>query len=201
MRVENDQLKYDYIVAPFANPKQIKCEYKGIENIFLKDRNLYIQTSVNTIIEQEPYAYQIIAGEKIEVPCEYQLKRQKISFEFPEGYDSNYELIIDPLLVFSTYSGSTADNFGYTATYDQHGFLYAGSTSFGVVYPTSIGAYQINFAGGTGNGGTDIAITKYDTSGTSRLYSTYLGGDLDELPHSMIVNSSNELLANFAADL
>ena len=101
-------------------------------------------------------------------------------------------MVIDPVLEFSTYSGSTADNFGYTATYDNFGFLYAGSTSFGVGYPTTIGAYQINYANSLG--GTDIAITKYDTSGTFPIYSTYLGGTLDEIPHSMIVNSSKSIV-------
>ena len=47
-------------------------------------------------------------------------------------------------LEFSTYSGSTADNFGYTATYDNYGFLYSGSTVFGVGYPTTLGAYDIS---------------------------------------------------------
>ena len=90
------------------------------------------------------------------------MKKNILSFDFPEGYNRNYELIIDPILEFSTYSGSTTDNFGYTATYDNFGFLYAGSTTFGAGYPTTIGAYQINYANNAG--GTDIAITKYDLS-------------------------------------
>ena len=69
--------------------------------------------------------------------------------------------------------------------------MYSGSTSFGVGYPTTLGAYQLNYA--NASGGTDVAITKYDTSGTIRIYSTYLGGTKDELPHSMIVNSADEL--------
>ena len=97
--------------------------------------------------------------EKKEIVCNYKLKGKMLSFEFPNWYNKNQDLIIDPTLVFSTYSGSIANNFGYTATYDDFGFLYAGSTAFGVGYPTILGAYQINFAGGTGSIGTDIAIT------------------------------------------
>ena len=69
--------------------------------------------------------------------------------------------------------------------------MYSGSTVFGIGYPTTSGAYQINYSNNMG--GTDIGITKYDTSGMSRIYSTYLGGSMDELPHSMIVNNLNEL--------
>ena len=189
--VKNDQLKYDIVVEKNANPEKIKLLYKGMDKIRLVKGNVYITTSVNTTIEYSPYAYQIINNQEVEVFCNYKLKKDVLSFEFPFGFNKNYELIIDPVLEFSTYSGSTTDNFGYTATYDNYGFLYAGSTSFGTGYPTTIGAYQINYA--NTSGGTDVAITKYDSTGTSRIYSTYLGGSKDELPHSMIVNSLDEL--------
>ncbi len=189
--VNKDKLKYDIIIGPNASSNKIKIKYKGLKEIRLREENLYAVTTVNTIIEKQPYAYQLINGKKIDVACIYKLNKNELSFSFPEGYNANYTLIIDPVLDFSTYSGSTTDNFGYTATYDNFGFLYSGSTSFGVGYPTTLGAYQINYA--NASGGTDIAITKYDTSGTQRIYSTYLGGQNDELPHSMIVNSANEL--------
>ena len=189
--IKEGNLKYDLIISPYASTNQIKLKYSGLEKIKLVNGSLTIKTSVNTIKEHKPYAYQKINGKITQVNCEYKLKNRVLSFYFPDGYDEKYELIVDPILEFSTYSGSTADNFGYTATYDDYGFLYAGSTAFGVGYPTSIGAYQIDYANNLG--GTDIAITKYDTSGTQRIYSTYLGGGMDELPHSMIVNSVNEL--------
>jgi gliding motility-associated-like protein len=189
--IDRDKLKYDIIIAPNADASLIKIKYSGLDDVRLDDGNLYTNTSVNTVKESQPFAYQIINDNQIEVPCIYVLKNNILSFSFPTGYNKNYELIIDPILEFSSYSGSTADNFGYTATYDNFGFLYAGSTSFGTGYPTTIGAYQINYA--NSSGGTDIVITKYDTTGTQRIFSTYLGGSLDDLPHSMIVNSANEL--------
>ncbi|MBL8156787.1 MAG: hypothetical protein JNM70_21600, partial [Anaerolineae bacterium] len=48
-------------------------------------------------------------------------------------------LVIDPVVVFSTYSGSNADNFGSTATYDESGHLYGGGSTFGVGYPNTVG--------------------------------------------------------------
>jgi len=189
--VSDDKLKYELYLDKSANEKAIKLRYLGLNRIKISDGNLVINTSVNCIVEYRPYAYQIIDGIEVEVSCIYRLKSNIVSFDFPNDYNRNYPLVIDPVLEFSTYSGSTADNFGYTATYDSFGFLYSGSTSFGVGYPTTLGAYQLNYANAVG--GTDIAITKYDTSGTNRIYSTYLGGTKDELPHSMIVNSSDEL--------
>tara|TARA_Y100000385_G_scaffold116717_1_gene121459 strand:+ start:1417 stop:5118 length:3702 start_codon:yes stop_codon:yes gene_type:complete len=190
-----NNLKYDLIIHPNSNERQIRIKYAGQDNIFLKNKNLIIETSVNTVTELAPFAYQIINDSVFPVECEFKLKNNILSFDFPNSYDNTKYLIIDPTLIFSTYSGSSSDNFGYTATYDRYGFLYSAGTVFddGNYYPT-LGAYQINHAGGTGsNGGTDIAITKYDTTGTTMIYSTYLGGSKSELPHSMIVNNLDEL--------
>jgi len=189
--VNEDKLKYELHLAKNSNEKAIKLRYDGASNLTIDNGNLRVKTSVNSTLEYQPYAYQIINDIEVEVVCNYRLKRNILFFEFPNDYNRNYPLVIDPILEFSTYSGSTSDNFGYTATYDNFGFLYSGSTSFGVGYPTTLGVYQLNYANAAG--GTDVAITKYDTSGTTRIYSTYLGGEKDELPHSMIVNSANEL--------
>ena len=119
MYMENGLLKYDFIVHPKGKPNKIKLKYTGMENLYLKNGDLIIQTSVNNVTELNPYAYQKINGEYIEVPCRYRIINNVVSFIFPEGYNKNEILIIDPTLIFSTYSGSIADNFGYTATYDD----------------------------------------------------------------------------------
>ena len=191
---EGNNIKYDIHVEKNYDPGNIQIEYNYVDDIKLtKNNTIIIKASFTEVEEKIPEVYQIINGKKIYVDCKYQLKNNVVSFSFPNGYNKNYDLVIDPELVFSTYSGSSADNFGYTATYDKQGNLYAGSISFGPGYPTTLGAYQLNFNGGVGNGGTDIAITKYNNTGTQRIYSTYLGGSFDELPHSMIVSDLGEL--------
>ena len=141
----NKSLKYDVIVHPKGDPKKVKMKYEGVNSIQLKNGNLVITTSVNKVIEQKPYAYQYIDGVQQEVECKYTLKDGVLGFEFPKGYDQDKLLVIDPTLIFSTFSGSTANNFGYTATFDKEGFLYSGSTAFGVGYPTTLGAYSRSF--------------------------------------------------------
>ena len=185
----NESLKYDFNVKPFADPSEIKFQYKGIENLKVSKGRLIIQTSVNKVIEEKPYAYQTINGVITEVECEYVLKGNVLSYRFPKGYNKNLHLVIDPTLIFSTFSGSTSNNFRYTATFDRDGFLYSGSTAFGAAYPTTVGAYDISFNGGI----VDVALSKFDTTGTFMVYSTYVGGSSDELPHSMITNSNDEL--------
>ena len=190
-------LKYDFLVAAGSDPASIQMKYIGTDGLELRNGRLIVTTSVNQVIEQAPIAWQLADGEKRMVECVYTLSGSTVGFDFPKGIDPSLPLVIDPVLLFSTYSGSTADNFGFTATYDDDGYLYAGSSAFGAGYPITLGAYQQVWGGGDGQGslvGTDIAITKYDVSGTFRVYSTYLGGANDELPHSLIVNEQGELL-------
>lgn len=197
-------MKYDFVVKKNADAQNILIRYEGADRITNENSQLRIKTSVGDVVEMKPYAYQIIKGEKKEVKCAYELNGEKVSFSFPDGYDKNFDLVIDPTLIFSTFSGSTADNFGYSATYDSRGEVYAAGSVFnfaGDFFPTTVGAFQTTWAGGLGYNnasnrsgtGTDIGITKYDSAGTQRIYSTYLGGNHDDLPHSLVVNANDEL--------
>ena len=128
-------------------------------------------------------------GKEQEVECRFVLRKNTISFQLGD-YDRSKELVIDPVLIFSSYSGSSADNWGFTATYDKHGNLYGGGIAFGVGYPTQVGHhYQVDYAGGS----CDVAISKFDSTGSQLYYSTYLGGIAAECPHSMFVNENDEL--------
>lgn len=189
------KLKYDFIVHPKADPENIKVLYKGLDSIYLKSGHLILKTSIGNVIEQAPLSYQIINGIKKIIGCKFQLEKNILTFKITGNYNKNYKLIIDPVLIFSTYSGSSANNWGETATYDNLGCLYAGSISFDNGYPVTLGAYDIFHNGGVGiNGtGTDICISKFSPNGDSLKYSTYIGGTGNENPHSLVVNNNNEL--------
>ena len=188
-----NNLKYDVIIKPYADPGNIELEFEGCEAIWLKKGVLHIKTSLNELTELLPVAYQIINNVRKEIKCSYQLKNDRIRFSFPEGYNRNNDLIIDPVLVFSSFSGSYANNFGYTASFDSKGFLYAGGSVFQTSelggYPVTTGAYQTEWAGIH----TDMGLSKYDTTGHNLIYSTYLGGTKADLPHSLYVNDNYEL--------
>ena len=182
-------LKYDLVLAAGADPSSIQFTYEGADKLNLRDGALIVATSLGRLVERIPLAYQEVNGDRKLITCMYTLKNGVIGVK-PGAYDRTLPLVIDPTLAFATYSGSVSNNFGYTATFDQAGFLYAGSTAFGTQFPVTTGAYQTTWAGGT----TDIAITKYDTTGTFLVWSTYLGGTAAEMPHSLIVGSNDQLL-------
>jgi gliding motility-associated-like protein len=199
---KESSLKYVYEVGKGVNAAQLKISFEGADGIALDEAgNLQIKTSVGDVMDLKPYAYQLINGKETEVPCLFSITDNKVSYSFPKGYNKNLKLFVDPTLVFSTYSGSTADNFGYSATYDTKENAFGAGSVFGVGYPLVTGHYIMSYQGGstifftTGGSypGDDISITKYSADGTQRLFSTYLGGYGQDLPHSLIANSNDEL--------
>ncbi|GAB3845381.1 hypothetical protein GCM10028822_03740 [Hymenobacter terrigena] len=194
-------MEYDFELAAGADAARIKLRYEGQESLTVVDGALHIGTSVGRVTEQKPYAYQVVEGHRVTVPCQYVLGPQHtVSFGLPKGYNHALPLVIDPVLVYSTYSGATAAlNWGYTACPDTLGNLYAASINFSAGYPTTTGAYDVSY-----NSSKDIVISKYNpraTTGTSSLvYATYLGGSDDEYPHSLVTNDRGELVVLGSTD-
>jgi gliding motility-associated-like protein len=187
---DNGRFKYDFIINPGADPDKIRLDYHGMDALEIDNSNLIIHTSVELVVEQAPYAYQIINGKETRVPCEYEIEGNTVSFVFPSGYAADQTLIIDPTVIASTLSGTIGEgNFGHTATFDNEGNMYAGGRSFGLGYPTTFGAFQVNFEGGE----TDIAVTKYTPDGTAQIYATYIGGSANDYPHSMVTDFYGQL--------
>ncbi|MCC3159971.1 gliding motility-associated C-terminal domain-containing protein [Hymenobacter sp. 15J16-1T3B] len=187
------ELEYDFELAAGADPNLIGLRYTGADQLRLRpDGALLIQTGVGTITELAPQAWQLDArGQRRPVPCRYVLQGSEVRFRLGR-YDRTRPLVIDPTVVFSTYTGSRKDNWGFTATYDQQGNLYSGGIIFGVGYPASPGAFQVRPADSL-----DIAVIKYNTAATgpaARVWATYLGGSRADYPESMVVNSQGELL-------
>ena len=188
-------LKYDLIVEAGCSSDDIKIKYEGVDNLLLTDYGIEIVTSIGIFDEFVPETYSICDGKKSMLNCSYVVEGNNVRFDV-EDRDVSESLVIDPLLIFSTYSGSAADNWGNTATYDEHGNAYSGGMTnhergglFVGVFPVTTGAYQANYGGIW-----DVAILKFDSLGQNLLYATYLGGTDSEVPQSMIVNQKGQLV-------
>lgn len=186
-------LKYSFVVRPGIEANVIKMHYEGQDRLMIsEDGSLHIANRFGEITESAPLAWLQESGANVEVA--FELLNDTIVFHFPNGYDKTETLIIDPSLVFSSYTGAGADNWGMTATPDENGNLFAGGIVFGFNgYPTTTGAFQTVNVSGMGNNLVDMGITKFTADGSSLIYSTYLGGVGSETPHSLIANSANEL--------
>ena len=191
----SNRLSYNFTVQPTGNPNQIRFTLFGANSLKLNENgDLVIAHRFGEILESKPVAWTIDeAGKKENVRCEFHLSGDTVGFHFPEGYDVSKQLIIDPSLTFSTFTGSTADNWGFTATPDINGNLFGGGIVFGTGYPLSTGAFDVSYNSGTGTFPMDVGITKYNATGSSIIYSTYLGGNGNETPHSIVCAPNGEL--------
>ncbi|MDB5247997.1 MAG: hypothetical protein JWQ40_2391 [Segetibacter sp.] len=190
------KLKYDIIVHPGADLSQLAMKYEGVDELSVKNEQLVIKTSVGEVRELAPYAYQVDNGVKREVDCRFKVAGKLVQFAV-KNYSRSSPLVIDPSLIFSTFTGSKTDNWGYTATYGTDGSFYAGGIVFGVGFPTSVGAFQSAYIGGEregGAGGYDIGIMKFSPNGMNRVYATYIGGTRNEQPHSLVADSEGNLV-------
>jgi gliding motility-associated-like protein len=185
----NGQMKYDLIVAPGADVSQIALKYTGIDKLEVKGKELIIGTSVGALKELAPYSYQPTAAGRQEVTARYVVKGNELRFQV-KSYDRKALLVIDPTLIFCSFSGSTADNWGFTATYGPDGSMYGGGVVDKIGFPVSTGAIQTAYAGGR----WDIGLIKLSPDGTQRIYATYLGGEGIEQPHSLIVDAGGNLV-------
>jgi gliding motility-associated-like protein len=188
-------LKYDWIVAPGANPNQIQIGIEGAKcSLVQRDKgtDLVIETLFQTIVEKQPFAYQVFNGTMQEVSCRYVLHANRLSFELGD-YDESLPLVIDPEVSFSSFIGSPASNWGFTACDDSQGNLIAGAVAFAPGYPTTLGAFSVTYNEALTNS-FDIAISKFSADGTQLLYSTYLGGEYQETPNSVVVDSQDQII-------
>jgi gliding motility-associated-like protein len=200
MESEGAMTKTTWLLEPLADVGAIRMRWEGADSVFLDEAGrLHIQSSAGELLESRPVAWQMDGKDTQFISCRFGLNDGVLRF-ITEGHNPALPLWIDPILVFSTYSGSRGDNFGFTATYDDSGHFYSG----GIVdnaegeYPVTTGAYQTIYGGGVGitpaNLASDVAISKFSPDGKQLLYATYIGGNNDEYPHSLVVDRNGNLL-------
>jgi gliding motility-associated-like protein len=190
---ESGRLKYDIIVNPGGDVNNIAMQYDGADKLSIKKSELVIKTSLGEVKELYPYSYLFdkIKG-KQETPCSYKIDGKTVRFKM-DAYSKTSTLVIDPTIIFSSFTGTTSDEWGFTATPGPDGSFFSGSISFNPGFPTSPGAYKTTWSRG-GKKGIDIGIFKFSATGGSRVYATYLGGNADEFPHSLFCDAQGELV-------
>ncbi|MBJ6111145.1 gliding motility-associated C-terminal domain-containing protein [Hymenobacter sp. BT523] len=191
------QLEYDFELAPGARPAAIRLRYDGLDGLSITpEGHLQLRTSVGEVREQAPVAWQFSAtGQRRAVPCRFVLSGREVTFALGKEYNPAQRLVIDPVLVFSTYSGSPGGESANTTVADSQGNMYTGGYVLGSGYPVTLGAIKSTFAYG------NIGISKLSAAGNSLIYATYLGGGgtssfatVDDYPLDFDINAAGELL-------
>lgn len=181
------QLEYDFVVSAGADPTQISIRFDGIEQVELDTAgDLVLSVDGGTIRQFSPVLYQEIDGARLPVEGSYAIREDRtIGFDVGK-YDRSQPLVIDPVLVYSTYLGGNAADAGRAIAIDVERNVYVtgstAATNFPVVNP-------IQPANG-GGGRSDIFVTKINPAGTAIVYSTYIGGSAGELGHGIDVDAA-----------
>jgi hypothetical protein len=184
----NPQLEYYIIINANGDTSKVVFRYDGIKEARLTEEGdlaLGLETGA-ALIQKCPVAYQVVDGKRIERQANFRII-QAPSKGKPDApliygfdvaaYDSGYELIIDPVIVFSTCLGGSKADYGIEVGADAEGNTIVAGITRSTDFPTTSGACNPE----SGGGQTDIFIAKVDKSGSSLIYSTYLGGSDIEL--------------------
>ncbi|MEO8069137.1 MAG: PKD domain-containing protein, partial [Flavobacteriales bacterium] len=193
MHGEEGAFKYDLLLAAGADVTAVRFAYEGLSGARIgKDGRLVFSTSVGEVAEMAPVAW-YADGAKEAVECRFVINDEQVGFRFGNDVNTQRPIVIDPLLIASTLSGTgnlgMTENYGHTATYDDAGNIYTGAICFGQGYPVTAGAFDLIYGGGW----TDIAVSKLNPDGSALLYATYLGGSDGDHPHSLVVTPNDEL--------
>jgi hypothetical protein len=197
-----ERLEYDFIVKPGARPDSIRLKFDGAKTLRIDEAgNLVARLGSKEVRQQAPVVYQEIGGERKPVKGEFVLRSaREVNFEIGK-YDETQTLVIDPVLVYSTYLGGSAGdlfNFetGNTIALDQSGNVYLAGVTPSANFPTR-NPFQAN-----SGGSFDCFVTKLNANGTDLIFSTYLGGsDLDTCLGLALDNAGNVYVAGQTASL
>ena len=181
-------VKYNFIIHPGGNPKDIQIKFDGATNTTLNaEGNILIETDYGNIEESIPESYQMdYNNSKQQVTASFYTFHSSL-FTFgisPGNYDASKTLIIDP---WATYYGGSGDDRSYGIDVDGSGnSIITGYTSSTSGIATS-GAYQTSFGGSI-----DAFITKFNASG-ARQWATYYGGSGGDYGNGIAVDGSGNI--------
>ena len=190
------QLEYDFIVAPKANPSAIQLHLSGATRLKLTpEGGLTVRTPTGEIAFDKPEIYQEIDGRRQSVQGRFTLLgHHSVGFALG-GYNHRAPLVIDPVLVYSTYLGGSAGDSGNALALDASGNTYIAGITNSTDFPVTNGAYQLKNK--TGRDGTAF-VTKLNPAGTALVYSTYLGGSIYDYASGIAVdNTGNAFVTGY----
>jgi hypothetical protein len=181
------KLEYDFVVAPGADPSRIALRFSGQRRARLASNGdlLLRMPGGETVRQTAPVSYQDVDGSRQAVDSRYVLGRGgRVRVELGD-YDTTRRLVIDPVLVYSTFLGGTSTDQGRGIAVDSTGAAYVTGSTASTDFPTTVGAYDR-----VPNGGLDAFVTKLDPTGSTLVYSTYLGGTITDIGNAIAVDSA-----------
>ncbi|MDX6696447.1 MAG: hypothetical protein QOF02_4050 [Blastocatellia bacterium] len=178
------RLEYDFIVAPGADARRIRLQFDGALGVRVDKRgDLIINTQVGEIRQQQPRAYQeTTAGAREKVAARYRVRRDgSVGIEVG-AHDSRRALVIDPVLIYSTFLGGSGAEQGLGLAVGPDGSAYVTGSTSSLDFP---GPSPIQ---GGKDGFNDAFVLKLNPAGNALIYATYIGGNGDDISNAIAVD-------------
>jgi hypothetical protein len=193
-------LEYDFILAPGAAPGQIEWQVQGDSKLVPTTTidpqgNLLVSIGGGTVHFKKPFAYEIdpkrggrAERRRVILEASYVPKgNNQFGFAVP-GHDPTKTLIIDPVVEYSTYLGGSADDGGWRIALDSNGDAYVTGQTLSINFPMQSAAQTSCASCAAANPAPDVFVTKFNSTGSSLIYSTYLGGSLTDAGFGIAVD-------------
>ncbi len=187
------QFEYDLVIAPGADPSQIRFRVDGDKVASLDAQgDLLLDGAAGHIRLHHPVLYQDDASHKRPIQGQFRQIADN-EYGFTTGsYNHSKPLIVDPQikLIYSTYAGGIHDDESFGIAMDNQGNSYIVGYSASQDFPVTANALQTARM----NIGTytyDMVVMKFDPSGTL-LYSTFLGGSLTDVGLTIAVDANGD---------
>ncbi len=183
----HEQLEYDFAISAGADPGLIQFEIKGASQIETdREGNLVLQTGSGELRFQSPVVYQESNGQRVPVRGTYVLKdATHIGFQVAQ-HDASKPLVIDPVLVYSTYLGGSGDDQAGGVAVDTAGNVYVAGSTDSTDFPlTTLGSLPA--------GNTHVFVAKLDATGSNLIYVDYLGGNSQDYGYALALDSTNNV--------
>ena len=177
------QAAYEFVAAPGADIAQIKVAYEGAEETSIDaDGRMIVRTKWGDMIA----AIKIPTSGTLSGMASFsQVSEKTIGFE-SSGSSRQALGTLTVELVYSTYLGGGAEDNGLGIAVDGSGNAYVTGSTASPNFPT-LNPYQPTFQGGFSGGG-DVFVAKLSSFGNSLIYSTFLGGESNDLGNGIAVD-------------
>ncbi len=183
---DGQEMEYDFIISPGSDPSQISIHYEGVSSMSVNAAGeLILETLFGTITERRPFVYQSINNQRVQIPARYELKdHNTFGFTFDDSYDNTKQLVIDPVISYSTFLGGSLDEGGLAITVSTNGEAFVTGYTNSTNFPTA-SSFDPSFNAGS----NDCFVSKIVAGGGSLSYSTYLGGTQVDLGAGIAVDT------------
>lgn len=181
------RLEYDFVIGPGADPRQVRLSFEGAEKLSLDaDGGIRLKLKDTEVVQPAPVVYQETDGERQQVAGHYALAGgNEVVFDIG-AYDRDRTLVIDPQLVYASFHGGSGNDSAQGIAVDDAGNAYVVGSTLSANLPVTT-PFQ-----STLQGSNDIFVVKINPGGTSKVYSTYLGGSFQDLGKGIAVTGDGK---------